>query len=200
MLFGKRMSTLLKALMAVAVVSTWVYSFSGAPPPMTTGGCRDPLKCTIREPNCTQCHNSYDLNSGRDKGGDFFLDGAPDEYVPGEVYSIGVVIQHPGQKRWGFELAVWDANGRQVGMLEPDDDTESQIETVFGGLQYLEHRNTHNGEFDGPIVWYFNWYAPETSVGPVYFYAAGNAANGDGFPSGDYIYTTEKVINPAPDE
>src|ERR1041385_7098079 len=34
------------------------------------------------------------------------------------------------------------------------------------------------------------WKAPSQTVGRVTFYAAGNAANGNGDPSGDFIYTT----------
>jgi uncharacterized protein (TIGR03437 family) len=40
------------------------------------------------------------------------------------------------------------------------------------------------------------WTPPDTDAGNVIFYAAGNAANGDGTPLGDRIYTTRKTITP----
>jgi uncharacterized protein (TIGR03437 family) len=43
----------------------------------------------------------------------------------------------------------------------------------------------------------FNWTAPGSSVGPITFAAAGNAANGMRDPEGDRIYTTSAVIQPA---
>src|SRR5436190_842408 len=39
--------------------------------------------------------------------------------------------------------------------------------------------------------------APATYVGPVTFYIAGNAANGNGNDTGDNIYTTSMVLNQA---
>src|SRR5262249_13884214 len=50
-------------------------------------------------------------------------------------------------------------------------------------------QGTDLGTADG-TEWTFDWIAPNADVGPVTFYAAGNAANGDDIPLGDYIYTT----------
>ena len=38
------------------------------------------------------------------------------------------------------------------------------------------------------------WTAPAAGSGPVRFYAAGNAANGNGLKSGDWIYNTAQVV------
>ena len=56
--------------------------------------------------------------------------------------------------------------------------------------QYVEH--TTDGIIPtqfGSKSWTFTWTAPNPTAGRVDFYAAGNAANGDGTNSGDYIYT-----------
>ena len=45
--------------------------------------------------------------------------------------------------------------------------------------------------------WTFKWTAPTNDVGPITFYAAGNAANGDFSTSGDYIYT-QKATSEVP--
>ena len=42
----------------------------------------------------------------------------------------------------------------------------------------------------GPVEWHFDWIAPDTDQGKIYFFAAGNAANGDFSSSGDHIFTT----------
>ena len=46
-------------------------------------------------------------------------------------------------------------------------------------------------------VFTFDWTPPATDVGIVRFYAAGNAANGNGQPTGDKIYTTMLELTPA---
>src|SRR5262249_3171120 len=63
--------------------------------------------------------------------------------------------------------------------------------------QYIEH--TFNGvQPTAPDQgsWAFTWTAPAISVGRVTFYAAGNAANGDGTNQNDFIYTTSVNIQP----
>src|SRR5258706_13981828 len=42
--------------------------------------------------------------------------------------------------------------------------------------------------------WIIPWVAPDSSVGTVCFYAAGNAANGNNKSTGDSIYTTSLCI------
>ena len=61
------------------------------------------------------------------------------------------------------------------------------------GIQYIEH--TRDGiDFN---VFDFTWVAPSSSVGEVIMHAAGNAADGDLTPEGDYIYTTSATVPPA---
>ncbi|HQR37532.1 MAG TPA: FG-GAP-like repeat-containing protein, partial [Blastocatellia bacterium] len=61
---------------------------------------------------------------------------------------------------------------------------------------YAEH--TILGNYDGQrgsVEWQMNWKAPSSDLGPVTFYAAGNAANGDHTDFFDYIYTTNVTID-----
>jgi MYXO-CTERM domain-containing protein len=85
-------------------------------------------------------------------------------------------------------------------------DLTTQTLTAFG-RQWIEH--TSDGIALGtPDMnsWTVRWAAPASDVGPVTFYAAGNAANGDGenmvmgVPSsaGDFIYTTSVTV-PVPE-
>ena len=52
---------------------------------------------------------------------------------------------------------------------------------------------TYNGTSNGPVTWQFDWTVPDPAVGTITFYAAGNAANGNGSTSGDYIYSVSKL-------
>jgi len=59
-------------------------------------------------------------------------------------------------------------------------------------LEFIEH----NRPFTTNVI-SFDWNAPSTNVGNVIFYVAANAANGDGQPTGDHIYTTFATLTPA---
>lgn len=65
-------------------------------------------------------------------------------------------------------------------------------------FQYVEH--TSLGTFLGrsatetnPVIWEVDWIAPPKGARAVTFYSAGNAANGNGSSSGDYIYTASAI-------
>ncbi len=45
--------------------------------------------------------------------------------------------------------------------------------------------------------WLFTWTAPETTTGTITFYAAINAANGNGANSGDQIHLSSFAVSPA---
>ena len=157
-------------------------AFSGGPLPKLTGG--------FGEGVCVRCPRSFELNEGRTRGGMFHVLGVPRTYAAGASYPVTVVVAHPGQSRWGFELSARHAGGGgQAGRLVPADD-QTQVKES-DGLQFLMHtaKGTRVGEKDGPVEFRFNWIAPDGSGGPVVFNAAGNAANGGGSPDDDYIYT-----------
>ena len=56
------------------------------------------------------------------------------------------------------------------------------------------HTGTGNATADSH-TFSFVWTAPTTGTSTVTFYASGNAADGDGSTSGDYIYTTSLPIS-----
>jgi len=173
------MSLLPAAMLGAAAL---LMSFSRGPLPKLTGG--------FGEVTCAGCHSSYPLNEGRARGGIFHIGGVPILYVAGQTYPITVVIGHPGQSRWGFELAArFAASGKQAGKLVPADGMTQVLEAA--GIQYIEHtvEGTRSGTADGPVEYHFNWVAPDPSGGRVLFNAAGNAADADNSVTGDYIYT-----------
>lgn len=171
---------LLSAALAV-LLTTSLSAFPDGPFPQLTGG--------FKEDTCKSCHKSYALNEGRTRGGIFHLLGVPKSYQSGSEYPIRVVIGQPGQSRWGFEASVRFPDGRQAGKLKPSDEF-TQIRPARG-VQYIEHTEpgTRLGEADGPVEFEFLWTAPDSAEGPVIFNAAGNAANGNDNPNGDFIYT-----------
>ena len=159
-----------------------LQAYSSGPLPQLTGG--------FNEQTCVRCHSSFSLNEGRLRGGDLHLAGVPKAFSAGETYLISVIIAHPGQSRWGFELSVRHAStGVQAGQIVPADDM-TQVKEA-GGIQYVEHTSagTRKGVADGPVEFRFKWIAPDPKDGSVFFNAVGNAANSSGDPAGDFIYT-----------
>ena len=161
---------------------TALLAFSSGPLPRYTGG--------FHEETCVACHNSFSLNEGRTRGGDFHIKGVPENYRGGESYPITVFIGQPGQSRWGFQLSARSAtSSEQSGQLVPTDDMTQVIEN--GGIQYIQQTSegSRAETSNGPVEFQFDWIAPDPSLGPIFFNGAGNAADGSGDPSGDYIYT-----------
>src|SRR6516162_1981359 len=152
---------------------------------------------------CNQagCHDSFALNL---TNGSVAVTGLPSSWSPGQTYALSVTIKGPAtQHIYGFQLsAVVDATNQQAGTLAkvtgnnavqvicgPSTGTFSGTGYPCGApgaIQYAEHANANVVN----STYLVNWTAPaNASVGTVRFNVAGNAANGDGFPTGDYIYT-----------
>ena len=170
------------APLAVFFGSVFLLGYSSGPDPRMTGG--------FKEDTCRTCHNSYALNEGSTFGGVFQIQGVPKAYEAGKTYPLRVVIGHPGKTRWGFELSArFSGTGGQAGQLVPTDLLTQVKEDA--GIQYIEHTTagTRQGTGDGPVEFHFNWTAPSPVTAPVVFNASGNASDGDGNPTGDYIYS-----------
>ncbi len=157
------------------IFSNTVFAYSFGPPKETTGA--------PGENNCTQCHTGNSFNAA---GGSLVLT-IPKTYEPGEVYDIVVKLSRSGQRRWGFQMTALNGNNVRAGSFSSID-ANTQLNRTDN--KYIEHTalgtaqgtpNMHN--------WMFRWTAPTTDVGPITFYAAGNAANNDFGITGDYIYT-----------
>jgi hypothetical protein len=145
------------------------------------------------ENNCTACHTSFEVNSG---GGSLVINGLPARYTPNQIYPITVTITHVNAVIYGFELTALDGLGRNGGTLIRTNTQETQLVQGFvdpNPRTYIEHTvaGTAPTQFDTKS-WNFNWQAPATRAGRLTLYAAGNGANSDGSPIGDYIYTTSR--------
>lgn len=150
------------------------------------------------ENTCVMCHTDFPLNP--DNQGKMQLLGVPSAYVPGKSYELEVRVSHPEARRWGFQLtAVAGADLHGSGTLTslPNDKMTQTVAGLVAGRTYIEHgsvgKATGVGKNDG-FSWKFIWTAPVPSEGPVTFYGAFNAANGDGSNAGDKIYTPASGI------
>ena len=175
---------MLLLLFAVSTGSAFACSFG--PPDEKTGA--------PNESTCAQagCHAGNDLNVS---GGSLILT-VPETYIPNEVYTIVVNLSREGQSRWGFEMTALDADGARAGSFAADDAGNTQLSEA-NSKQYIKHTliGTARGTMD-THSWEFQWTAPDADIGPITFYAAGNASNGNLNPIDDYIYTAQGESTP----
>lgn len=145
------------------------------------------------EMTCHQCHSTNPLN---DPSGRLTLAGVPPSYTSGQRYLITVTVAHPQLVRAGFQVAARFETGDNAGTFRPVDDRTEAVPDDAGLITYLQHTATGT-EVPAPGTgqWTFEWTAP-AGGSPVAFHAAANAANGDGLPRGDFIYTVTATSRP----
>lgn len=188
------------------------FALSTGPEAARTGAFR--VQNKTAEPTCTNCHTGSPIN---DASGSLRILDVPVSYLPNQIYMLRVRLDHawnpmpPDPLRWGFQMqAVQASTGDSAGLWvmvpnsPPDTFTirKATSLSIWKNRRYIEHtRNpvnpvdpngsTHYGE-PTPVEWHVQWKAPPGDSGKIYFFAAGNSANGDGVSvgSGDFIFTT----------
>jgi len=199
------------AAIAVAAIPSLLFGYAEGPPAGHAG--------VPNEETCKQCHSGPGGSGSVAASG--FSTGMT--YTPGAAQTLTVTVSDPAQRRWGFQLTarVHDSPQTQAGSFTPGSDGFTQLACgapPFSNgslansnrgdacatqsdapLQYIEHtpNGTRLGQ-PGSATFTFTWTPPSTSVGPIDIYVAGNAANGNGAPSGDNIYTASYTLAPAP--
>jgi hypothetical protein len=186
------------------------HAYSTGPPPTRTGGFAVAGKPA--EINCTLCHWPTGSENS-DPNGSLRIAGIPSQYAPGHSYALTVQLNYDWSKapsdsmvKWGFQLtAVKATTGDSAGTFYTSKVAPDSIQTMhyppaspstYKRRAYFEHtyKDIHKGENEdgqsGPIEWHLTWVAPLDSA-KVYFFVAGNAANGDSCSicGGDHIYT-----------
>ena len=180
----------------VAVNQALAHSYG--PPPSVSGAPGDTARA------CTQCHTGT-LNSGAGSV-QVFLQSGP-VYIPGVTQRVTVKVADPAQQRWGFQLTARlnsDPQNGQAGDFAVIDNLTQVIcqdagaKPCSSGPSFIQHTTagTRNGT-KGGAAFQFDWTPPSSDVGPITFYVAGNAANGNGSSSGDLIYTSNVQLDPA---
>lgn len=139
---------------------------------------------------CTQCHGG----SATFQEGWITSDIPVDGYMPGETYTITATGTHAGVGRFGFELTSEDATNTKVGTIMVTNATETQLVNGNNSITHTNSGFTPNGDMKS---WSFDWTAPAEGTGEVTFYAAFNAANGNGNNQGDVIYRSEYAVSEA---
>jgi hypothetical protein len=142
------------------------------------------------EQDCSACHNSFPVNSGT---GSVTIT-APPTFTPGVPVPITVTVVNTTPPnpdvRQGFELSTRDAAtpATRVGTYVVDGTT---VQNAQGSPDYVTHTEAGNAL----TTWSFNWVPPAVAPEQVRMYAAGNATDGNGNPTEDYIYTTSVTID-----
>jgi hypothetical protein len=108
-------------------------------------------------------------------------------YVPGEIYAITATGTHTGVNRFGFEATAEDNENNKIGTFSIQNSNETKLTNNNSAVTHKSGGTTPNGI---SRTWTFDWTAPDAGAGDVSFYAAFNAANGNGSTSGDVIYKT----------
>jgi len=142
--------------------------------------------------NCTDCHSGTAMNQELwIWSTELLIQG----YSPGQVYNFFVLGLDEDADKFGFEATAEDASGNKVGTFQAG---------IFGFTQAINNSKaiTHTALGNVPVLdtgtmWIFSWTAPPTTVGTITFYAAINAANGNGANSGDQIHLTQFSSTPA---
>ncbi len=143
--------------------------------------------------NASGCHTGNALNAA---GGTMTItDNIPSNgYVPGTTYTVNVTITRTGSSLFGFGFEAANSSSGQAGVLQ---NLTSSTTTMTSTRQNITH-SFNGGLGSGTKTFSFLWTAPSATAGNVTFYSAGNASNGNGSTSGDYIYTTTRTITPTP--
>ena len=174
----KKITPICVVLLFFFVASSTVFAYSFGPPEERTGAPGENTCATAG------CHTGNTLNAA---GGSLMLT-VPETYNPGEVYNIVVKLSRTGQSRWGFQMTALNSSGTRAGSFSKSDNKTQLREK--NSKQYIHHTSTGTAQGTPDMnSWMFEWKAPENDIGPITFYAAGNAANNNFGTSGDYIYT-----------
>lgn len=142
--------------------------------------------------DCSACHGTFPVNSG---SGAVEIT-APDAFIVGEPVEITVTVTNTTDPDpngaglvQGFEAGVRDGDGNPVGTF--DIGTATDVQFAQGDSRYVTHTEVGNQQSS----WTFNWIPPANKTGDaVTIYVAGNAANGNGSLTLDYIYTAQKSM------
>lgn len=151
------------------------------------------------ELTCIDCHSTYgSSNSGP---GTIYLTSTMSnwQYVPGQTYTISVVVKHTGKPLFGLGFEALTASNTNAGTLQITNTIKTQIKTktISGVTRNNVVHKMNGGLASDSCVFTFNWTAPATNIGNVNFYFSGIAANNDGSEDFDYVYNSSKLVTPA---
>ncbi|NOU48921.1 MAG: T9SS type A sorting domain-containing protein [Bacteroidales bacterium] len=138
---------------------------------------------------CTQCHSG----TASSVSGWITTNIPAEGYTPGGSYVITATGTHAGVVKFGFELTAETSAGAKIGTFTITEPTRTQLVNVNKAVTHTQAGNVPTGNTN---TWTMNWTAPASNVGQIRFYAAFNAANGNGNNTGDIIYKSNLFVDP----
>ncbi len=159
-----------------------LLAMSGGSPGGRTGSLGDSSN------SCTGCHSG----TPQAVSGWITTDIPAAGYLLGETYTITLTATDADALRFGFELTAEAENGNKIGQFAITNSTETKLVNNNKAVTHTSQGFTPTGQSKS---WSFDWTAPEEAMGVIRFYAAVNAADGNGNSSGDLIYLTNKEIS-----
>ena len=188
-----------------AAIPLTLFALSKGPDPRHTGAPGDKqLACAT-----AGCHtNSQSGGPINFHGGSVsatFSQGSV--YTPGTPVNITVSVSDPTHRQYGFQMSArLESNlaQAQAGRFIYQNNTGVAVvcdneapRSVNGNcpasqpVEFIEHTEPSSSS------WSFSWTPPATAAGPVHFYIAGNAVDGNLSSDGnDHVYTREYVLTP----
>lgn len=159
-----------------------LYSYSSGSPGGKSGSMGDGGS------TCTQCHSG----TAQPQAGWITTNIPAEGFMAGETYTIMASGTHSGVVKLGFELTAEDNTGAKVGTLTISEPTRTKLANANKAVTHTSSGTSPSGNSNS---WTMEWTAPSSAPSEVIFYAAFNAANGNGSTSGDVIYTSSMAYN-----
>jgi uncharacterized protein (TIGR03437 family) len=157
--------------------------------------------------DCSVCHNSYGP-ANSDKTGS--LQVTVSNYVPSEQQLIHIVVQNPNASRWGFQITIREQSDETLssGTFSIPNAADPEQVVCDNGTQYgspapcasniarqfAEHLNAPIGATGTAYEFDVMWMPPSQEIGRLQVYVSAVAANGDGTPQGDRVYTYTQTL------
>ncbi len=146
------------------------------------------------EPTCQECHSEFDVNTSE---GALGVDGFPLHYSPGAQYLVSISIMGDDMQSAGFQAAIrfmeGPNHGTSAGALAITSDNVVVRRAPENKVDYLQHTPLGSRAItNGVASWTVVWTAPQDTT-RIVLHVAGNNANGDNSPLGDFVYTHDVV-------
>jgi len=174
-------------LSLAALAATPAFGFRGGAPAGFSGSMGDSGF------SCLLCHGEMPGT------GMIEILGAPANYEANGIYTLTVRVSDPDKLGAGFQLAAEDSAAMSAGDFTIID---SNTQFADGLLAWVTHTGAGVNEsvfnwaaMGNSFEYTVEWQAPSSDVGPITFYAAGNAINNDFTSAGDHAYITNVTSN-----
>src|SRR5690606_11693342 len=137
------------------------FHYSSGPDPGHSGDAASNYQ------TCVSCHSGSPV---REMNSIITSDIPSSGYVPNEPYTISVEVSEPNIKKYGFQISSQSIDGKFLRELVVTDPLSTQLNS--SNEHYINHTFDGNSFPNGIGKWSFQWIAPETGSGEIFFYGA----------------------------